>query len=558
MPDQALANTREIQRGIVIDCLHSVLREIRGISVESDVSGILLGTKDDKRVRILAFRRMVPKRALGRAGALSEADRESIARLLWAPPADNELYGLEPVGWFRAQPRRDLDLSEWELELLNTFFTDGRQVGMIVRSANFGPTRARFYVREADGFVPHVFRDVNVPAMTSAVMLTVEPEARQPERPGPQPHPSDAERHEVDDREQRPQARPRQLLERPRESQRRGPLPRDIERLLEPDATGEFEVRRGRSPVWGWVWRTVSSLAIAAFVLGYWWYVSLRQQTDHVIPPRQQDLAASIDRPAVAPLPPEALPQLDETPPSPDTPSASELADLTRDLPRKDLPSKDEITPPSEPATPQPTGERFATADRRSADPPPPARALRPLRVIPLPPKKGAAPVLAAPPQFAREVASVSFLPLPQSITVTPPKPAPKSTAPPTPASGTLIWTGRLRKNATLILDGKSASEGTLTGELPGKPVQYSVYPGDLGDYGIVVFTARQQDVRQGWDSPGPQNGWNRIMYEYNPHHANGVEIEEAPGPNNSWKRLVLRSLTPRLSVLYVKWSLAR
>src|SRR5579872_3165396 len=103
MTDQAIANTQDTQHGVVIDCLHSVLREIRDISIEGDASGILLGTKDDSRVRILAFRRMVPKRVLGRAGTLSETDRESVARLLWGPPADNELYGLEPVGWFRAQ-----------------------------------------------------------------------------------------------------------------------------------------------------------------------------------------------------------------------------------------------------------------------------------------------------------------------------------------------------------------------------------------------------------------------------------------------------------------------
>jgi hypothetical protein len=166
---------------------------------------------------------------------------------------------------------------------------------------------------------------------------------------------------------------------------------------------------------------------------------------------------------------------------------------------------------------------------------------------------------------LAREAPALPFPPLPQSITVvrpveTAPKPvatAPKNVGPPTPSSGTLIWTGRLRKNARVVIDGKNASLGTLTGELPGKPVQYQVYPGDLSDYGILVFTARPQDARVGWDSPGPENGWNRILYEVDPHNARGVEVEEVPSPANSWRRLVLKCINPRLSVIYVKWSLA-
>jgi hypothetical protein len=133
---------------------------------------------------------------------------------------------------------------------------------------------------------------------------------------------------------------------------------------------------------------------------------------------------------------------------------------------------------------------------------------------------------------------------------------APIST--PAPTRGTLIWTGRVRKNGTLTIDASSASYGTLTGALPGKPVQIRVYPGDLSDDGILVWTASPQDARLGWDSPGPQNGWNRVLYEYDPHHAEGVEVAEAPGPGNSWKRLVLRCNNSKVSVIYVKWSLVQ
>ena len=37
-----------------------------------------------------------------------------------------------------------------------------------------------------------------------------------------------------------------------------------------------------------------------------------------------------------------------------------------------------------------------------------------------------------------------------------------------------------------------------------------------------------------------------------------GVEVDEVPSSANSWRRLVLKCINPRLSVVYVKWSLAR
>lgn len=604
MADQALANTQETQRGVVVDCLHSVLREIRDMSLEGDASGILLGTKDDTRVRILAFRRMVPKRVLGRSGTLSETDRESLMRLLWGPPADNELYGLEPVGWFHAQPRRELDLSQWELELLNSFFTEGRQLGMIFRSASFGPARTRFYVREPGGFVPDIFREVNVPAETNATMLTVEPEARQPERPaGRQPglESPNAERPEArfgERREPRPRQQPelrygeRPEARRPQRPEARPPErpavrpperpavrpkqrlePRYAERAEGrypqrlPKAGQKFESRRGVPPFWGWVWRTAAFVAIAALVLGYWWLAFSRHERAHAVPPSPPNLAADTDRQIAPPVAPEELAKLNEALRSDNTPPVSGLRDLPEDLRQKELLQKEEFTAPPEepPSREQRSRERLTKDARRSTDrsarvqtESKPDRALRPLPMITPPSKKIAAPDLAPPPQVVHEVASAALPPLPQSLTVAAPRPAPKSSAAATPASGTLIWTGRLQKNVTLTINGKNASFGTLVGELPGKPVEYRVYPGDLGDNGILVFTASQQDLRKGWDSAGPQNGWNRVMYEFNPRHAGGVQIEEAPGPGNSWKRLVLRCINPKLSVIYIKWSLER
>jgi hypothetical protein len=448
-------------------------------------------------------------------------DRESLAHLIAAPPAENELYGLELVGWFRAQPRYELELSSRELDLLNTFFTEGPQVGMIMRSAVLGPALARFYVREPGGFQSNVYRHLMLPWMAEGPMLTVEPETPRPRRTVPP---------DID------QSAWRDMLDEP-----------------EPP-----EALHG-----SWVWGAVSAIAIVVLVLvGYSRITATRQQASRVDPRAYRRLAAEAGREELPPLSSDFRPKPDDTFLPGGLSARPELADPAKDLQPKEEPP----APFKEPAAGRQRGrEGSSAAPNRNPRVRTPTRTdsqqPRPFRPLPVstPRKNLPTPDLAPPPQLAREAPTLPFSPLPQSITVVRPMEiAPKKIGPSTPSSGTLIWTGRLRKNARVVIDGKNASLGTLTGELPGKPVQYQVYPGDLSDDGILLFTARAQDARVGWDSPGPENGWNRILYEIDPQNARGVEVEEVPSPANSWRRLVLKCINPRLSVIYVKWSLAR
>jgi phosphatidylserine decarboxylase len=134
--------------------------------------------------------------------------------------------------------------------------------------------------------------------------------------------------------------------------------------------------------------------------------------------------------------------------------------------------------------------------------------------------------------------------------------PSPAATV--APASGRLIWTGHLQKNQTLIIDGASASTGSFTGELPGKPIQLKIWPGDLANDGIVMYTANSQGASAVYEPPGRQNGWNKTLYTLNPRRAAEILLVEPPGPQNGWKRLVLRSKSPKASVILVEWTLAR
>jgi hypothetical protein len=87
--------------------------------------------------------------------------------------------------------------------------------------------------------------------------------------------------------------------------------------------------------------------------------------------------------------------------------------------------------------------------------------------------------------------------PMPRTV-VSPPTPQPVQPA--VPNSGTIVWSGHLDKNALIIIQGESASSGTLEGQLPGVPVMIRIYPNDIG---VAEF-------------PGPQNGWKKVVLRGN------------------------------------------
>jgi len=122
------------------------------------------------------------------------------------------------------------------------------------------------------------------------------------------------------------------------------------------------------------------------------------------------------------------------------------------------------------------------------------------------------------------------------------------------PASGRVIWIGRLQKNQTLIIKGKNSSTGTLIGELPSQPVKFSLSPGDLSSDGIVLYTTNSQYANNVVEPPGAENGWNRTIYTWNPKFANDVSVQETPSAQNGWSG-VLRSRNPKISVIVIDWA---
>jgi hypothetical protein len=119
--------------------------------------------------------------------------------------------------------------------------------------------------------------------------------------------------------------------------------------------------------------------------------------------------------------------------------------------------------------------------------------------------------------------------------------------------SGCLIWTGALRKNATLSFSPEGASFGILNGRLPGDPVKIILHPAELVEGGIAVYS--KDRLRSGMkEPPSAWNGWNVVVRDWEPTRIAGVNVVEAPSPANDWKSLVLRNGNSNVSVLVVEW----
>ncbi len=118
-----------------------------------EVGGVLFGTHRGQQVHILAFRPMACEHACGPSFTVSEKDLRGLEELLEAARHDGTLRGLEPVGWYHSHTRSEIFLSAEDLDFYYRYFPEPWQVAMVIRPAQFGPSRVGFFFREADGSV---------------------------------------------------------------------------------------------------------------------------------------------------------------------------------------------------------------------------------------------------------------------------------------------------------------------------------------------------------------------------------------------------------------------
>ncbi|HYP05549.1 MAG TPA: Mov34/MPN/PAD-1 family protein [Bryobacteraceae bacterium] len=196
---------------------------------------------------------------------------------------------------------------------------------------------------------------------------------------------------------------------------------------------------------------------------------------------------------------------------------------------------------------------RTAPAERAASRPaaPPQASVPVPQAFTAPPPNIAVAPAATSSSSPSVPLPQVSAAPPPTAAPVAQPQPQQAPAKPTQLSRGRAIWTGMLPRGAVLAFDGRRPSSGALTGRMPDGPSRVRVYPGDLREAGIVVYT---QGDRERIESPSAANGWNLTTYKPDAKRARDVAVLETPSAANNWQRILVRSEQRPISILVVEW----
>jgi hypothetical protein len=107
-------------------------------------------------------------------------------------------------------------------------------------------------------------------------------------------------------------------------------------------------------------------------------------------------------------------------------------------------------------------------------------------------------------------------------------------------SSGKLIWTGKLARGGTMQILGGHASQGMLAGMLPAVPVRVRVFPTELTQSGLRVFTGDPLAVGVP-EAPGAQNGWMQTTWVLDAKKAGDLRIIELPSQENGWNAAIMQ-----------------
>ncbi|HLY16595.1 MAG TPA: hypothetical protein VKR61_05195 [Bryobacteraceae bacterium] len=564
----------------------AVVEQIREIAVEGyhrvphggvETGGVLFGTHNRNGVSITAWRPVTCEYARGPSFLLSEKDEAALVEALESWGGAEDLAGLEPVGWYRSHTRSEILLLEADLAFFNRFFPHPWQVGLIVRPATFTPTRGGFFFREADG---------SMRTQSSYREFVISPQQAAAVSPAPPVAAASAE--------------PAAVESVPEEAPAAAPVPEPTPpEWAPPTRIPPKEARTQR--VWGkWV-AAGAMVVLAAAGLGYWLLQPVDRGLSLSATDRGGELRIAWDRKAPAignargaviaiddhglrtevKLTPADLRSgsvfyarqsgdvrvrmwvdLPEKPPLAETtrflePGAALQAAKPVTQPGAAPPAAKSAAPPARPAVP-PAGPASVTGAPAVKRPVvafrPPAAQARQSAAVALP---GIAPpkIDSLPP--SPQVSAVTSV-LPTSAPPSAPPPPAAPSAPPrprpsAPASGRLIWTGKLVKNGRLVVEANRASVGAISGSLPAGPVRVSAYPGELTAAGITLFTTDLRFSKPLTEAAAADNGWNATTYTWDPKRAAGVKVLAQPTAQNGYK-LVLESDAAKVSVVVLEW----
>jgi len=545
-----------------------------------EIGGVLFGVRDSDGIQILAYRELACEYVFGPSFTLSENDCLALEALLVSPDRDSELSGMEPVGWYQSHTRSEILLSDKELGFYQQYFPEMWQVALVLRPYRFDPVRAGFFFRESDGSVHatascHEF-DIEPVPVEHAVRL---PEERTAAETTGSPAPAGASLAVRSPEEPTPaETAPVPV-----------PIPAPVPVPMAP------AVSRGPRRWWAWIAASIA-VALAGALL---WNVRPHAQTDlslraldeggqlridwnHGSRVIQQSQGGAVDIEDGSYKSHNELSQEDLRVGSITYLRTTGQVQVSLMVRGADHRTQTEILrfsgppavatatpPPSQPEQEVQPAEQ--TVVERVTNPAlrvvrtangnaPPAITLKTpaRRVLVLPPAgivRATESLLPVPPAIASSTAPAIAALIPYVPGPAAPKPAAANSAPadPGPTAGKIIWTGKLSRSGTLRILGNHASQGHMIGGLPGGPVRVQVFPSEMTQEGVRIFSADPHSIGIP-EAPGAQNGWNRTVYVLDPRKAAEVTMLESPGQQNAWSRLILRAERGEHSIIVLRW----
>lgn len=551
-----------------------------------EVGGVLFGLRTPDSIEICAQRSLACEYAFGPSFTLSEKDRQTLGELLGSVSTDPDLAGMQPVGWYHSHTRSDISLSEKDLEIYSRYFPEPWQIALVLRPHRFDPVRAGFFFREPDG---------SVRANATRQEFVIPPKRRQ----------AIARLQQDDDVVISDHQEPATQIVTAARS-----LALQTASAFPEPASKTAEVVKAPAPVrphWSWV---VGALALVLAAASYWlgafrpdagfslraldvggqlrieWNrdagtirhsaggvleiedgsgkihndlskdelragsITYLRNTGNVLvrlqvngarksvmettrflgspPPKATARSVNpIDRPKTEHNEDQSIPSSASQVPSRLQP------DALPPVKEKDGRSTVEVVPAA-PAVTSSTVRSFVAPSSA------PAR-IRNVDVVP--------PAVLT-------TASNTAPALPELLPHLPPPPEMPKQLYRGPSEGKIIWAGKLSRHGTIEIQGNRASQGYVTGSLPGVPVRVQVFSAEFTPGGLRIFTADTKGIGS-TEAPGAQNGWNRTSYVLNPAQADRLRLIESPSPQNAWKRLMVRAERGDHSIIVFRWELA-
>lgn len=598
----------EYSRAVLNDILlHAVEAYDSYVAGGYEVGGVLFGYQDGFHVRIDAFRaiEIQPPRP---SFVLSEKDEANLAEMLKAARTDASLAGMQAVGWYHSHTRSEIFLSEADLEIYDRNFPEPYQVAMVLHPSEHEPVRVGFFFRESDGFIraDQSYQEFAVDVPPRNPSYRKQPPWKinvhgEPEEPPLSPlAPVEPEEYALAPEAEKPRAGQRlatwgllvaaavtifasvhtiagyrdketglglkvtaaggELVVQWDPTNRAITSADHLELILKDGSkqlTIPVEHRKLKEPVF--VYRPTSSRVDVKLRAAPGWFGTSPQESTtflgpglNITPPELAEARIEVARTE------EATKQLRSTLDE-ELERVRELESQIEEINQRKIDEHKRIEakkkeqaarrvtefrpPPARPAVVTrdlPDAPNMAPRATVGASPSPPAMTFPTRAAEPPPPPPRPVPVA---PSVAASIPPVT----PSAVT---------RTAPPTPTAGRIIWTGELAREASLTIDGRKASKGSLNGELPGGAVRVGAYPAELTSDGLRILTGNPRYAQPRVEQPSAANGWQKTQYVYDPKAVRDLIVEQMPAKSNP-KQLILRGGSRKISVIVIEWQLS-